>query len=503
MIAKKNGCSVLLIEKDQHPRMTIGESTTPLTNLLLEEIAKDHDLPFLLDFTQYGKWKDTHPNLKVGLKRGFSFYNHQSIDQSSNPDRWNKELLVAASPNNKVADTQWWREDWDDYLVEQCKILGVDYWDHTNTTDLYEEEDGISLRLTTSNGEKRVEARLLIDACGGRGGIGQLLNISKKPLKHSPKTFAVYGHFNGVESIHTSINQLKDEDLPYSPEHSAIHHIIDGGWIWSLRFDHGTVSAGAILTEAHHNSIKHQRPESIWANLLTNHKELESLFKKAAPLYPMLKIDRVGFQMERSCGNRWIMLASSAGFVDPLLSTGFPLALQSIQRLAPLLTPQSLEPPGPLADLNSLTQTAKNELTIVDRMIGTLFTTMNDFRHFAATTLVYFAAVSFTETARRLGKLQLAPGFLFSENPALSTQLVSTFEKIKRIHQSGQTNEAKWSELQSYVDESIKPFNVIGLSTKAKHSHFKAETAPLFEQTHKLETTAMEIQNMLVRSGLV
>jgi FADH2 O2-dependent halogenase len=503
MIAQKKSCRVLLIEKGRHPRIVIGESTTPLTNLFLEEIANEHDLPFLLSFTQYGKWKEAHPNLKVGLKRGFSFYNHQSKSISPYPDPWSKELFVAASPNDRVADTQWWRADWDSYLVDQCKKMGVEYWDQTDAADLIEEEDGILLNIKNSQTEKQIKARLLIDACGGSGGLGQLLHLSKKPLKQTPECFSVYGHFDGVEPVHTICHQTKTDNLPYPPDQSAIHHIVEGGWIWSLRFDHGTVSAGATLTEESYSPMRDQTPESIWSYLMSKHRDLEPIFRKATPLYPMRKIHRTGFQMNRSFGNRWILLASSAGFVDPLLSTGFPLTLQSIQRLAPALSPQSLEAAGPIQGLDALAKATKKELAIVDRMIGTLFATMNDFRHFAAATLVYFAAVSYTETARRLEKKLLAPGFLFSEDSVLSSHLLSTFETIQRIHQSDQTKEAKWKDLQSCIDESIEPFNVAGFSTKTLLPHFTADTHPLFEHAHKLEATDKEIQNMLIRSGLV
>jgi tetracycline 7-halogenase / FADH2 O2-dependent halogenase len=35
MVAHQLGLSVMLLEQGQHPRMVIGESTTPLSNLLL------------------------------------------------------------------------------------------------------------------------------------------------------------------------------------------------------------------------------------------------------------------------------------------------------------------------------------------------------------------------------------------------------------------------------------------------------------------------------------
>jgi len=48
IIARRLGRSVVLLERGRHPRFAIGESSTPLTNLLLEELAHRYALPRLL-----------------------------------------------------------------------------------------------------------------------------------------------------------------------------------------------------------------------------------------------------------------------------------------------------------------------------------------------------------------------------------------------------------------------------------------------------------------------
>lgn len=50
MIAHRLGLSTVLIERGRHPRFVIGESSTPLANLLLEEIADEYDLPWVRRF---------------------------------------------------------------------------------------------------------------------------------------------------------------------------------------------------------------------------------------------------------------------------------------------------------------------------------------------------------------------------------------------------------------------------------------------------------------------
>src|ERR1700689_562900 len=106
MIAHQLGLSVMLLERGKHPRMAIGESTTPLSNLLLERLSAAYDLPRLAPLAKWGSWQRTYPQIGCGLKRGFSFF-HSSGGQ----------LLVAASPRDEIADTHWYRADVDHFLV--------------------------------------------------------------------------------------------------------------------------------------------------------------------------------------------------------------------------------------------------------------------------------------------------------------------------------------------------------------------------------------------------
>src|SRR4051794_10004989 len=74
MVARRLGLRVLLLERGTHPRFAIGESSSPLANVLVEELATRYDLPRLLPLTMYAPWKQTYPEVGVGLKRGFTFY---------------------------------------------------------------------------------------------------------------------------------------------------------------------------------------------------------------------------------------------------------------------------------------------------------------------------------------------------------------------------------------------------------------------------------------------
>src|SRR5215210_3298586 len=80
------GYSVLLLERGRHPRFAIGESSTPLANLLLEELSDRYGLTRVRPLSKWGTWQRHHPAVGCGLKRGFSFFRH-TVNQRFRDDR--------------------------------------------------------------------------------------------------------------------------------------------------------------------------------------------------------------------------------------------------------------------------------------------------------------------------------------------------------------------------------------------------------------------------------
>ena len=189
-------------------------------------------------------------------------------------------------------------------------------------------------------------------------------------------------------------------------------------------------------------------------------------------------------------GARWALLPSSAGFVDPLLSTGFPLTLLGIKRLAKLLRGE----PSTSA-LAGYERRTVAELGQVSRLVGALYASMGDFELFAALTQVYFAAVSFSETAHRLGKPELAESFLLCEHPEFGPATREICESVVRL--------AKRDELLAKIRDVIEPFNVAGLADPAKRNWYPVATGDLFAAAAKLGSTADKIREMLLREQLL
>src|SRR4029079_11871979 len=87
LVARSLGLRPILLERGVHPRFAIGESSTPMSNILLETIAREYELPRVLPLARYGTWKRAYPEVGVGPKRGFSFYGHPAFLPVAPADR--------------------------------------------------------------------------------------------------------------------------------------------------------------------------------------------------------------------------------------------------------------------------------------------------------------------------------------------------------------------------------------------------------------------------------
>ena len=135
-VLARQGHRVVLLERGRHPRFAIGESSTPLAALALERLAERYGLDDLDSLAAYGRWRRDLPHLRRGLKRGFTFYAHEPGALFRNSERDESRLLVAASPNDEVADTHWLRADVDQHLALAAATAGAELLEETDVTDV-------------------------------------------------------------------------------------------------------------------------------------------------------------------------------------------------------------------------------------------------------------------------------------------------------------------------------------------------------------------------------
>src|SRR2546427_6345577 len=166
MIARRLWRSVILLERGRHPRFAIGESSTPLANLLLEELARRYDLPRLLPLAKWGSWQRTYPHIACGLKRGFTFYHHRFGQPFAGDPERRDQLLVAASPRDEIADTHWYRADFDAFLTGEAKDEGAEYLDSTRLDSVRAARGGLDIEGERLGKHVRLHAPFVADGSG-------------------------------------------------------------------------------------------------------------------------------------------------------------------------------------------------------------------------------------------------------------------------------------------------------------------------------------------------
>ena len=490
MIARKLGRSVVLIERGRHPRFAIGESSTPLANLLLERLAQRYDLPALAPFSKWGSWQAAHPDIGCGLKRGFTFYHHE-FDRAfaPRPERDN-ELMVAASPSDVIADTHWFRPDFDHFFQREAVTQGVAYHDEVSLTTAEIGPDEV--RLAGSQRGKPVEfrARFVVDASGPRGFLHHALGLGERSYPDYPATQALYSHFTGVQRWENLFP--RNETPPFPPDDAALHHAFPGGWMWVLRFNNGLTSAGVSVGDDLARELRLSEGAPAWQRLLARLPSVARQFAQATPVREFTHLPALTFRSAQAVGDRWALLPSAAGFVDPLLSTGFTLTLLGVERLAALLAN------GPVPDRGELEDYATamdGDVTMAADLIGALHRHLDRPAAFQALLMLYFAAASFSETARRLERPQLAPGFLLREHPPFSARFAQILHSVQSTGLNGKG-------LQQAVREAVAPVDVGGWCNPARRNWYAVEFAPLYAAADRLRSSREEIRAMLLRAGV-
>ena len=115
-ILANRGLRVALVDAARHPRFAIGESSTPIADMILRRLGRQYVLPDLESLSAWGSWQASHADITCGRKRGFSYYVHSPGRPYAETAPGERSLLVAASANDDVADTHWYRAEVDAFF---------------------------------------------------------------------------------------------------------------------------------------------------------------------------------------------------------------------------------------------------------------------------------------------------------------------------------------------------------------------------------------------------
>ncbi|HUG90457.1 MAG TPA: tryptophan 7-halogenase [Planctomycetaceae bacterium] len=477
LLLDRIGRRPMLVDRGSHPRFAIGESSTPIANLVLRDLALRYGLPRLVPLAKYGTWQATYPDVVCGIKRGFSYFQHVPGEPFAPQADHANELLVAASGDEQRSDTHWLRSDVDAFLVREVQAAGIPYFDRTDLTVLEHSPDW-QLTGVRDGAPLSIRAKFLVDATGEGGFLERTLGFGSRVGELRTSSRGIFGHFTGLRPWHDALVAAggRVEDHPFCCDHAALHQVLDEGWMWQLRFNNGVTSAGFALDAARSPLDPQIPPEQEWNRLLRKYPAIAEQFAGARLVQPESGLRRSGRMQRlagRIVGRNWALLPHTAGFIDPLHSTGIAHTMCGIERLIEIVAGQ-WEHSSLTDELRAYEQSVRRELALIDQLVHGCYVCFGRFPLLVSFAMLYFAAA--TSYEHRRVKQQLRPGaaFLDADDPALRAA-VEQGTAMLRDCLPGADGAAGFEQA---IARTIAPFNVARLCDPGVRNMYRYTAVP-------------------------
>lgn len=304
------GMKPLLLEKETFPRFAIGESLLPCGNDILKDL---------------GIWSELE-------KRGF-LKKFGADFTSGKSERFNRYWFRNALGKNYEHTFQVERASFDHILLERARSEGCEVIEGARVCTVATDEVGcVDMGFEGKDGMQTLKSRWLIDASGRCGVAGTHLKMPKIPTRDR-KMVALYGHFSGVRrnsgeaAGHTVIVRFKE------------------GWFWFIPLTQDKTSVGVVvppeILRDHGGNLG-----KCFRQCVEDTSDAKSRMAQAESLQPLRATADYSWRFESFARDRVLLTGDSAGFVDPIFSSGVMLAMKSGRLAADLIRKAELENRG-------------------------------------------------------------------------------------------------------------------------------------------------------------
>lgn len=327
--------NVILLDRDRHPRHRVGESTIPVINAVLRDLEifdACYDGRFVRKVGITFVWgADRTPwdadYLEIGAVEGDG---HQiNVVGQDFSDLMRQEMrrdipLTAINVRRAVFDKM---------LLDQARHFGADVREGTAVKGLERDATGAitGVRWRDDAGATgQIDTPFVLDASGLAGV------CSTNAREHDPSmsNFAVSGYLRGAD-WKVVFKGRKDATTVFIAT-------IDHGWIWYFPVEDDTISCGVVTHTAHFKArLKEIDLEQFFWDALRGCPEVAPLVEHATLRDDLLpKGRRVQATKDWSSwtptpvGPGFACAGDAAIFIDPVLSSGLTMALQSGHRAA-------------------------------------------------------------------------------------------------------------------------------------------------------------------------
>jgi flavin-dependent dehydrogenase len=282
------GLNVVLLEKDTHPRLHIGESILPRLMVLLEELDLRKEVEKL-------------PHVP---KLGAEF----AMGNDPNSMKFMFDIgLVDGRPIFNIE-----RSIFDKMLIDQARLSGVAVREQTAVRDILRLEQG-NVEVATAAGEK-ITGRVIMDASGHGTVIGRHLGIRKNFDDPNLQKVAYFQHFDNVER------------LPGNESGHPTIFMADEGWFWVIGLNEKTTSVGFVTRPSFTKQLS-VKPDQLLQWAIQRCPVLRHRMRNAVGPADNHVLANFSYKCSPQAGPGYFLVGDAGAFLDPIFSTGVSLAM--------------------------------------------------------------------------------------------------------------------------------------------------------------------------------
>jgi flavin-dependent dehydrogenase len=305
-LLRQQGREVLVIEREQFPRFSIGESLLPQSMAYLEQAG------MLQAVVEAGfQFKNGAAFMRNGCYTDFDFRDKHS-------QGWGTTYQVQ-------------RADFDHLLAKEAERFGAQVCYRHEVLDVALEQPGGGSRLTVrgADGEiYHIDARFILDASGFGRILPRLLKLE------TPSNFPVRG------AIFTHIEDgIADKGFDRNKIRVTVHTKHCDVWFWTIPFAAGRCSLGVVAETGFLERYQGTPTERLKA-IVAEEPSLQALLVNAQWDTPARQIVGYSANVEKLWGPGYALLGNAGEFLDPVFSSGVTIAFKSASLAAAALQRQ-------------------------------------------------------------------------------------------------------------------------------------------------------------------
>jgi flavin-dependent dehydrogenase len=252
------------------------------------------------------------------------------------------------------------RAKFDSILLEHARSLGAEVRIGSVVRSLTESRDFVTATLAGKDGAAAtVTARWVLDA-GGRENLcdGALKKAYDPP--QFPRRAAVYSHFEGVKRA------------PGRKGGNIIIVRIADGWFWVIPIGVDRTSVG--LVTAAEGLRGGGGPQSVFHATVEASPRLRALMERAVPVAPFRVTADYSYVRKEFASPRIVLVGDSAGFYDPIFSSGVYISTHSAQKaLEAIAGPHEAKRPLSSLERRRYTRGLKAHCVVFRRLIEVFY----------------------------------------------------------------------------------------------------------------------------------